>query len=110
MSTLPPRHVVCDNPECIYEGQLRQVYPIRIGRDLFTYPPATCGCRSDIELRITTAPRADEVITPELGKLPEEWGRIPTALPHTIEALAQVPSAAIPAIPPDFGSETAGRS
>lgn len=61
-SSLPPRYVVCDNPTCVYAGQLRQVHPIRIGIDLFTYPPAYCGCDGRVELRVSQAPTEAESV------------------------------------------------
>lgn len=74
-SSIPPRRVVCDNDACVHVGLVRQVHPIRIGIDLFTYPPAYCACATGIELRTATGPDDldAQVALPELGQLPQDY-------------------------------------
>ena len=58
-------HVVCDNPECYYVGQIRHVPAfVRIAPGLYTRRSVYCECRLTIELRLVAAA---EPITPSLA-------------------------------------------
>lgn len=50
---MKPRYLVCDNPGCPYQGEVRKLWPIPVGRGMFIQPAVFCECSLEIEMRRT---------------------------------------------------------